>query len=314
LTVTCGCTDLAPSNNSGNAGGGIVMPRICIPIGDILFTTDREGDRDIYSMGTDGSHLQNVTRNGPLDDHTAAWAPDHTRFAYAAADPGEDHRIRIVTLGPDRCIDTDREIPNQPNGNNLAPRWSPDGQRLALHSNAGGTLDVWVMNASGGGLFRVAVSGYTDSTPTWSGDGRWIAFQSNRGTNGTADYEIWITRSDASGSTHRLTSDGFNDFGPMFAYAPSNRLIWHSKSSASELTFDLWVGDVNFTTGAISNVRRFVARPNDVDGNGWFSPGNDNAAVFDSRPGPGPTDVWIWDGSNATNLTNHPANDEAPSW
>jgi Tol biopolymer transport system component len=238
------------------------------------------------------------------------------RFAYAAADPGEPHRIRVVTLGPDRCIDTDREIPNQPDGNNLAPRWSPDGQRLAFHSNAGGTLDVWVMNASGGNRYRVAVSRFTDSTPTWSSDGNWIAFQSNRGSSGSEDFEVWITRSNGSGSTRRLTADGLNDFGPMFAYAPSNRLVWHSKSTASVLTYDLWVGDINLSTGAISNVQRLINRPDQTDSNGWFSPGSDRAVVFDSGPegSIGPTDVWLFDGANSRNLTNHPANDEAPSW
>ena len=55
------------------------------------------------------------------------------------------------------------------------PRWSPDGSRIAFHSNAGGLNRLWIANADGTDL-RVGSRGVGDlSHPVWSPDGRSLA-------------------------------------------------------------------------------------------------------------------------------------------
>lgn len=60
------------------------------------------------------------------------------------------------------------------------PAWSPDGRRLALVSDRGGALDLWVWDAtaaaSGGDPFEQVTEGAGARVPAWSPDGNRIAF------------------------------------------------------------------------------------------------------------------------------------------
>jgi len=315
-SVSCGCTDLVPDNNGGVGGQGLEIIRVCLPVNAILFTSDRDGDNDIWAMDSSGGNLVDVTNNPPVDDVTAGWAPDHRKFAYSGGEAGGEHLIRIVELDASNCILRDYPIPNQPAASNLQPRWSPDSTAIAFHSGASGNTDVWVIKADGTGLRRLTSSPYTDSTPTWSYDGPWIAFQSDRpdGT-GSTDFDIWITRADGSGSTRQLTTSPRNDFGPAFAYAPSNRLVWHSfvDDGQGGGSFELFTAAVNLTTPALSDVRQITSFSDFANGLGWFSPDN-SAIVFHSGPSSDQLDIWVWNGSTFVNLTHNPANDSYPSW
>ena len=177
-----------------------------------------------------------------------------------------------------------------------------------------------MINADGTGRRCVGVSSATDSTPAWSSDGQWIAFQSNRmDSANTNDFEIWITRADGSGIARRLTTDPSQDFGPMFAYGPSNRIVWHNAEvGGGANSFELLAGRVNFSTGELvpGSVTVIVSRPGVPDANGSFSPDSDQDVVFGSCPDgeDGQSDIFILINGNLRNLTNHLAEDTNPSW
>jgi Tol biopolymer transport system component len=57
------------------------------------------------------------------------------------------------------------------------PDWSPDGSRIAFHSNRSGDFGIWVMNADGSGQTRLTGrDGFGDFYPSWSPDGRRIVY------------------------------------------------------------------------------------------------------------------------------------------
>jgi len=56
-----------------------------------------------------------------------------------------------------------------------APRWSPDGKRLAYTSGG----QIWTMDADGDDRKQVTKISSGASNPVWSPDGRWIAFNSD---------------------------------------------------------------------------------------------------------------------------------------
>jgi Tol biopolymer transport system component len=63
--------------------------------------------------------------------------------------------------------------------NARAPRWSPDGSKIAFDAR-GGFADIYVIGVDGGPLSQLTSEPSDDVRPSWSKDGRWIYFRSDR--------------------------------------------------------------------------------------------------------------------------------------
>ena len=85
--------------------------------------------------------------------------------------------------------------------------WTPDG-RIIYASNAGGSGNLWVMDADGSHSRQLTSEGSSNGSPVVSSDGRTIVFRSNRGGN----VGVWAM--DADGGSPRPLSDGNADVGP----------------------------------------------------------------------------------------------------
>jgi Tol biopolymer transport system component len=111
----------------------------------------------------------------------------------------------------------------QPHGLNLPddhPSFSPDSRKIAFTSNrANGTdWDVYVMNANGSGVTRLAPANGLDSEPVFSPDGTKIAFETQR--FGNTDIAVM----NANGTNvQRLTANGLEDIEP--AWSPDGTKI-----------------------------------------------------------------------------------------
>jgi YD repeat-containing protein len=69
-----------------------------------------------------------------------------------------------------------------------APRFSPDGQRIAYWSTAfGNQPDIWMINVDGSGKTRLTTSPYQEVYPSWSPDGKKVIFESDRAGN----FDVW---------------------------------------------------------------------------------------------------------------------------
>ncbi len=83
----------------------------------------------------------------------------------------------------------------------LAPRFSPDGKRIAFSvgSGNGGDDDVWTYDLAGGNLTRLTFGG-SGLAPVWSPDGKRIAYGSVRG----GGEGIFVKPADGSGREESL--------------------------------------------------------------------------------------------------------------
>lgn len=78
-------------------------------------------------------------------------------------------------------------------GNDEAPSWSPDGQRLVFHSDMSGEKEIYLIDADGKNLKQLTKKGGADENPSFSPDGKWIAYQAGRIEGGS---EIALTDTD----------------------------------------------------------------------------------------------------------------------
>ena len=179
-----------------------------------VFTSDRDGDAEIFVRRTDGSTVQ-LTHNR-VHDFGASWSPDGQKIAFSRssgdgtalfvmrADGSSVRRVTTPVTNPDGIASSD-----------FVPAWSPSGTQLAFASNrAGGEPDIWRVDLDGTHLTRLTRTPvFTgDFNPTWSPDGRWIWFDSDR--VGVFNREIYRMRPDGTDVRRMTTTADVDDGAP----------------------------------------------------------------------------------------------------
>ena len=111
-------------------------------------------------------------------------SPDGQRVAYVVTEvdlEGKRYRSAIWLATVD---DGERTRFSAGAARDTAPRWSPDGHRLAFLSDRDGTVQLYAMPADGGESERLTDLKYGVADPVWSPDGTQLAFSSKIGPEG----------------------------------------------------------------------------------------------------------------------------------
>ena len=189
------------------------------------------------------------------------------------------------------------------------PSWSPDGGRIAFHSNRDDPdpnddehfWDIYVMNADGSDQTRLTDGSAWDSYPRWSPDGQRIAFQSYIDGN----WEIYAMNADGSGRT-RLTDNPASDDGP--SWSPTGQsIVFYSDRDGN--------GEIYAMSADGSGLTRLTDNPA-ADLYPSWSPNGRSIAFASGRDEPGYHNIYVMDtdGSGQTRLTDNVAWDWAPRW
>jgi len=215
-----------------------IIPLSCL----IAFTSERDGDQEIYIMDAEGSNVEQLTFND-WNDNVPSWSPDGSRIVYTSDRDG-DYEVFLM--------DTKGSNSQQLTFNDWAdfyPSWSPDSTQIVFSSDPDGDHDIYIMDTVDNKLQQLTKNYWHDSQPDWAPDGTRIALIRDR-----LNFEISIMDIDGN-NIKQLTFNREDDFDPMWSpdctqiIFTSNRdkdndleiyVINASGENEKQLTFNDW--------------------------------------------------------------------------
>jgi Tol biopolymer transport system component len=282
--------------------------------GRISYTSNRDGNGNLFSIFPDGSAFQRLTTD-PGDDAQSAWSPDGSRIAFRSRRTG-NYEVYVMNAdgsGQTRLTTTVTGTPTNPPSSSQ-PGWSPDGRRIIFRSDRDGDYDVWVMDADGANVSQVLNDAGDERYPGFSPDCNRIVYRSSRdGDTTDGDPEIWVMNADGTNPV-QLTSNGIFDSAP--SWSPDGSQIAFEKSLAtnSEGTGSGYSTDEIFVMNADgTNVRQLTNNSSHDEGPAW-SPDGTQIVFTSERDGNSEIYLMNPDGTNQRRFTNDPALDESPDW
>jgi Tol biopolymer transport system component len=126
-------------------------------------------------------------------------------------------------------------------GDYYNPRFSPDGQRLAMDVRDGKQSDVWVYEWARDTMTRLTFDPRNDSHPVWSPDGRRIVFSSARGDKrpGGLRGNLYSQRADGTGEAERLIE---SESGQLpTSWHPTGKFIAFQQASPPAVSSDIYI-------------------------------------------------------------------------
>jgi dipeptidyl aminopeptidase/acylaminoacyl peptidase len=218
----------------------------------IAYTSNLDGDYEIYLIKTDGSEMTQLTSNFAQDTHPV-WSPDGRFIVFCSDRDGVkmwNSDIFIMRAdGTTQTNLTDSQFINE-----FAPCWSYDGKKILYQTDLHGFNEYYVMNSDGtnsrpmedadvfdfaypwmfdedmlisdntsgnyeiylepffGGKINLTNHFANDTYPAWSSDGSKIVFVSDRDFNN----EIYIMDADGT-NQKRLTRNFVDDSEPSWS-------------------------------------------------------------------------------------------------
>ncbi|MFB0545695.1 MAG: hypothetical protein ACETWB_02185 [Anaerolineae bacterium] len=219
----------------------------------IVFVSDRDGDRDTYVMNNDGTESRNLTENA-ADDLMPVWSPDGNEIAFVSHRDGNWEIYIMKADGSDPVRITDNEA------DDWAPAWSPDGTEIAFATNRDGNWEIYVMNRDGSQPLPLTRNSATDISPSWSPRGDRIAFESTR----DGDAEIYVMGIDGTGQANLTLERTADDHWPSWS-PDGGKIVFCSNRGDGD--WDIYVMTdrgtdvVNLSEGSLGNEQGPAWRP-----------------------------------------------------
>ena len=151
--------------------------------GRIVFSTDRDGNAEVYIGDTLLTVSRRVTHSGANDDRPDI-DPTGATIVFVSDRSGAPRLWTVAAPALD--ADTTGEPVALETGSSTAtpedaPVWSPDGGTIAFSSTRTGRSEIFTVAAGGGTATQITNEVGGAFTPAWSSDGRTIYFTSTVG-------------------------------------------------------------------------------------------------------------------------------------
>ena len=198
-------------STDGGASWDAWLPRIA-------FTSERDGNREIYTADAQGGDVRRLTAH-PGDDENPAWSPGWTRVVFQSKRNG-NWDLFSVRAGCDPQRRTTaatcdlRQLTTDP-ADDLLPAWSPDGRSIAFVSLRDGNAEIYLMDHDGGNQRRLTRNPAGDWRPAWLPNSRQLLFTTDR--RGDNDlYLLWVPNAG-------MATSGEPNIQPIVATAADER-------------------------------------------------------------------------------------------
>ena len=151
----------------------LLCQQLCLPLANadttasIVFTSTRDGNKEIYVMNANGNKEINLTRNR-ADDLDPTWSPDGERILFVSNREG----VRDLYLMDADGDNVQRVF--QRSGHREQPAWSPDGKMIAYAAPEEDA--IMIASITGRSEKRLAWIDWGNGYPAWSPDGSEIAY------------------------------------------------------------------------------------------------------------------------------------------
>ena len=173
----------------------------------ITFSSDRDGASndtdDIFSMESDGSDQENLTRSPGTDESFSVWSPNGKMLAFTSL---RDGNFEVYTMREDGS--RERNLTENPADVSI-PDWSPKGNRIAFNTDRNGDYEIFTMRANGNGVANLTEApGSNEIAPEWSPDAGQLLFASDRDGVDFFVFDIFKMSSDGSGQENLTETPG----------------------------------------------------------------------------------------------------------
>ena len=215
----------------------------------IAFTSNRDGNNEVYVMDPDGMNQNRVATATTSNDQRPDISPHGSQIVFSS---NRDGNFEIFIMNFDGS-DVRQLTFTTGTINNSWPRWSPDGEWIAFQSGSGTSFQIFRIRPDSTELTQVTkpTDAALNQFPAWSPDGTRLAIR--RGTeiylidayDGSNPVRLTFTDTIA-GAFNQMAS--FSPDGTKIAYLSNNR-----DSAASPLYLSVYIMDsdgnnqVNFT-------------------------------------------------------------------
>ena len=264
----------------------------------VFFSTNRDGNTEIYRMLPDGLNVARMTFTPLSGESDAAGSPDGRWVAYSRLE--SDGSAHLWLMSRDGRY---QHALTSGNVQDLHPTWSPDSTRLVFARYQDDEWDLWLLPLAGGSATRLTNDSAADLDPDWSWGLDLIAFQSNRiGPNA----EIFSIHPDG---THllRLTINVNGDAQPSWS-PTGGRIAFFGTRPAGQGLYTM-----NTDGSGIALLAPQSLSPSDP---AW-APAGSSIAFTGYRPGSGHSEIMRIqaDGTGLALLTsNTTVFDFSPGW
>jgi eukaryotic-like serine/threonine-protein kinase len=237
----------------------------------LLFVSNREGGRDVYSveLGADGRRRGAPIRlTTGLNPHTIALSASGDRLVYSVYSQASNiWRAAIPARGTLLASQATPLTSGSQITEGLAI--SPDGKWLAFDGSVSGNSDIWKMPAEGGSPQQLTATPEDEFAPNWSPDGREVAAHSFK--RGNRDIVLIPA---GGGEPRPVTTSPVHEWAPVFS--PDGKAILFDSEKEGRLRSYITrrTADGGWSEPA-PLTRRFTSGPDLV-------PGGKFVSVFDS--------------------------------